>query len=99
MKVCYYWSYYNGTKKLNSYWFGWKYRQAQHHIDFDSHTRWKNITIQIIYRGKTDQSLPKIAFPAKFSTSVNEKHYSNTEEVIKHLQETVIPYVNEERKK
>ena len=35
----------------------------------------------------------------KFSTSVNEKHYSNNEEVIKHLQEIFIPYVNEERKK
>ena len=30
-------------------------------------------------------------------TRFNEKHYSNTEEVIKHLQEIVIPY--EERKK
>ena len=48
---------------------------------------------QMIYGGKTEQSLPK------FSTSVNEKHYSNTEEVIKHLQEIDIPYVNEERKK
>ena len=43
--------------------------------------------------------LPKITFPAKFSKSVNEKHYSNTEEVIKQMQEIVIPYVNDERKK
>ena len=56
----------------------------------------KILPFQIIYRGKDDQSLPKITFPAKFSTSVNQKHYSNTEEVIKHLQEIVIPYVNEE---
>ena len=34
-----------GTRKFNSSWFGWKYRQAQHYVDFDSHTRWKNITI------------------------------------------------------
>ena len=59
----------------------------------------KILPFQIIYGAKTDQSLPKITFPAKFSTSVNEKHYSNTEEVIKHLQEIVIPCVNEERKK
>ena len=59
----------------------------------------KILPFQIIYNGKTDPSLPKITFPAKFSTSVNEKHYSNTEEVTKHLQEIVIPYVNEERKK
>ena len=59
----------------------------------------KILPFQIIYRGKTDQSLPKITFPAKFSTKVNEKHYSNTDKVIKHLQEIVIPYVNEETKK
>ena len=54
---------------------------------------------QIIYGSKTDQSHPKITLPAKFSTSVNEKHYSNTKEVITHLQEIVIPYHNEDRKK
>ena len=52
-----------------------------------------------IYGGKTDQSIPKITFPAKFSESVNEKHYNNTGEVINHLQEIFIPYVNEEREK
>ena len=59
----------------------------------------KILPFQIIYGGKTDQSLLKTTFPAKFSTSVNETHYSNTEEVIKYLQEIVVPYVNEERKK
>ena len=39
-------------------------------------------------------SHPKITYIAKFSTSANEKHYSNTEEVNKHLQEIVTPYVN-----
>ena len=86
-------------QKFNSCWFGWKYRQVQHYIDFDSHTRWKILPFRIIYGGKTDQSVPKITFPAQFSTSVGEKHYSNTQEVIIHLQEIVIPYVNEERKK
>ena len=59
----------------------------------------KILPLQIIYGGKTEQSLPKITFPAKFSTSVNEKHYSNTKEVFKYLLEIVILYVNEERKK
>ena len=59
----------------------------------------KILSFHIIYRGRTDQSLPKITYPAKFSTSVNEKHCSNTDEVIKHLQEIVIPYANKERKK
>ena len=56
----------------------------------------KILPFQIIYGAKTNQSLLKITFPAKFSTS--EKHYSNNEEVITHLQEVVIPYVNEETK-
>ena len=51
----------------------------------------KILPFQIIYGGKTDQSLPKMTFPPKFSANVKEKHYSNTEEVIKHLQEIVIP--------
>ena len=59
----------------------------------------KILPFQIIHEGVTNQSLPKIKFPAKSSSSVNEKNYSNTEEVIKHLQEIVIPYVNEERKR
>ena len=59
----------------------------------------KILPFQIIYGGKTNQSLKKITFPANFSTSVNDKHYSNTEEVIKHLRKIVIPYVNKERKK
>ena len=59
----------------------------------------KILPFQIIYEDKTNQSLPKITFSANFSASVKEKHYSNTEEVIKHLQEVVIPYANEERKK
>ena len=59
----------------------------------------KILLFQIIYGGKIDQSLPKMKFPVKFSANVNKKHYSNTEEVIKHLQEIVIPYINEERKR
>ena len=57
----------------------------------------KMLPFQIIYGGKTGQSLPKITFSAKFSTSVNEKHYSNT--ITTHLQEIVIPYVDGEREK
>ena len=45
----------------------------------------KMLPLQIYFGGRTNQSLPKITFPGKFSTSVNEKHYSNTEAVSKHL--------------
>ena len=58
----------------------------------------KTLPSQAIYKGKTKQSFPKINFPAGFSLSANFKHHSNTEEVLKHLEEIVIPYVNAERK-
>ena len=59
----------------------------------------KMLPFQVIYGGKTKQSLPKVKFPDGFSLSVNEKHYSNKEEVIKHLNEIVIPYVKRERER
>lgn len=55
------------------------------------------LPFQAIYGGKTKLSLPKVTFPRGFSLSVNEKHYSNSEEVRKHLEEIVIPYVESER--
>ena len=52
------------------------------------------LPFQLIYKGKTTQSLPKIDFPDGFSLSVNEKHFSNTQESIKFLKEIVIPFVD-----
>ena len=40
---------------------------------------------QLICKGRTTQNLPKIDFPDGFSLSVNEKHFSNTQESIKFL--------------
>ena len=57
----------------------------------------KILPFQIIYGGKTNQSLPRVTFPKGFSTSAKEKHHSNTEEVAKHLKEITVPYINEER--
>lgn len=59
----------------------------------------KSLPLQIIYQGKTKQSLPKINFPKGFSLSANLKHHSNTDEVLKHLTDIVIPYVEAERAK
>ena len=59
----------------------------------------KDLPFQAIYKGKTKQSLPKVNFPSGFSLSANMKHHSNTLEVLKHLREIVIPYVEAERKK
>ena len=36
----------------------------------------KFLPMQLIYQGKTVQSLPKVKFPDDFSLSVNESHYS-----------------------
>ena len=45
--------------------------------------------------GKTTQSLSKIDFPDGFSLSINEKHFSNTQESFKFLKEIVIPFVDQ----
>ena len=55
------------------------------------------LPFQLIYKEKTTQSLPKIDFPNGFSLSVNEKHFSNTQESIKFLKEIVIPFVDKKR--
>ena len=59
----------------------------------------KALTFQAIYKGKTKQSLKKVTFPTDFCLSASMKHHSKTEEVLKHLKEIVIPYVEAERKK
>ena len=57
------------------------------------------LPMQLIYGGKTAASIPKFKFPKSFSLSANPKHYSNTEESLKLLNEVIIPYVNAEREK
>ena len=52
------------------------------------------LPIQLIYGGKTEQSLPRFKFPDSFSLSVNKKHYSNTKGSIKFFNEIIIPYIN-----
>ena len=53
--------------------------------------------MQLIYKGNTSQSFPKITFPTGFSLSANEKHFSNTEESIKFLEEIIVSYVDKKR--
>ena len=53
--------------------------------------------MQLIYGGKTNQNLPHFKFRESFSISVNPKHYSNTLESIKIIDEVRIPYVNVQR--
>ena len=56
------------------------------------------LPIQLIYGGKTKQSLPRFKFPDSFSLSCNPKHYSNTEESLKLIDEILVPYVNSQQK-
>ena len=62
-------------------------------ITLDGHC----LPFQLIYGEKTMRSLPKFKVPKKFSLSVNEKHFSNTQESLKILREIAIPYVNQQR--
>ena len=55
------------------------------------------LPMQLIYGGKTNQSLPKFDFPESFSLSADPKHYSNTAESIKLIEEIIVPYVEKER--
>ena len=59
----------------------------------------KALPFQAIYKGKTNQSLPEVTFPIGLSLSANMKHHNTTQEVLKHLKEILIPYVEAERKK
>ena len=53
--------------------------------------------MQMIYGSKTNQSIPQYIFPENFCLSANPKHFSNTEELLKYLDEVIIPYVVKER--
>ena len=59
----------------------------------------KFLPMQLIYGGKTKRSLPKVKFPDSFSLSVNEKHFSNTNESLKLIEDIITPYVEKERGK
>ena len=59
----------------------------------------KFLPLQLIYGGKTKQSLPRFKFPDSFTLSTNLKHFSNTEESIKIINEVILPYVNDERER
>ena len=51
------------------------------------------LPMQLIYGGKTSQSLPGYRFPKGFCLSFNPKHFPNTNESIKFLKEIITLYV------
>ena len=56
----------------------------------------KFLPMQLIYSGKTERCYPRFNFPDSFSLSCNPKHFSNTHESLKLLDEMVIPYLEAE---
>ena len=54
--------------------------------------------MQLIYKGKTNESLLKVTFPEEFLLSANEKNYSNEKESLKFLDEFILSYIQQEQK-
>ena len=59
----------------------------------------KFLSMQLIYKGKTSQSLTKIQFLNGFSLSAYLKHYSKEMESLKFLKEIILPYVKTKRER
>ena len=55
------------------------------------------LPMQLIYQGTTVQSLPQFEFPQSFSLSMNPKHFSNTAESLKIIDEIIVPYLTSKR--
>ena len=58
---------------------------------------WKFLPIQLIYDGKTKQSLPRFKFPESFSLSANPKNFSNKAELLKVIKKIILTYVKQQR--
>lgn len=54
---------------------------------------------QVIYQGKTPGCHPRITFPPKWNITHSDNHWSNETTMVEYLEEIIIPYVTETRKK
>ena len=70
-----------------------------HHRNFGISFTGNFFPIQLIYAGKTAQSLPCFKFPSEFSLSVNATHYSTSDESIKFIEEIIAPCMKKERER
>ena len=52
--------------------------------------------MQLIYGGKIEQSIPRYNFPKDFSSSANPKHFRNTNESLKFIDEMIVPHIHSE---
>ena len=64
-------------------------------ITFDN----KFLHMQLIYKGKTNQSLPKVGFLDGFSLSADKTNNSKEEEALKFIDEIILPHVQKEQVK
>ena len=55
--------------------------------------------MQLIYRGKMTQSLPKFRFPSSFLLSVNPTYYNNEYKACKMIEEIIAPHVKNAQKR
>ena len=53
------------------------------------------LPMQLIYKGKTNRSLPSVKFPAGFALTYNEKHWSNEKETLNFIQDILYPYIED----
>ena len=53
------------------------------------------LPMQLIYKGKTNRSLPSVNFPAGFALTYNEKHWSNEKETINFIEDVLCPYIKD----
>ena len=53
--------------------------------------------MQLIYKGKTKQYVPKYTFPTDFEVICNEKHWANESTAISFIENIIVPYVNDEK--
>ena len=51
------------------------------------------LPMQLIYGGKTTQSLPKFKIPSNFSLGVNPTHFSNENEACNMIEEIIASHV------
>ena len=51
------------------------------------------LPMQLIYKGKTNQSFLKVNFLQQFSLSVNQKHFTDKKESLKFLNDVILPYI------
>ena len=55
------------------------------------------LPMQLIYTGKTAQSLPKFSFPDGFSLTQNPSHWSNEDTMELYVEEILAPYIKMKR--